>query len=375
MENTIYLDHNATTPARPQALDAVAAALGQTGNPSSVHRYGRLARRMVEDARDRVAALVGARSSDVVFTSGGSEANSLAIRGSGRGRVVVSAVEHVSVLAASDRRECIPVDRGGRVDLNALETMLGAEDMPALVSVMLVNNETGVIQPIAEVSEVAHRHNALVHCDAAQAAGKLAIDMEALGVDMLSLSAHKLGGIAGCGALMVRGDAIPRAQIRGGGQERGRRAGSENLAGIAGFGAAAEICSTLPDVHRNGKLRDRLERSVAEITPNARFFGSDSPRVCNTSCISMPGVASETQVMALDLAGVAVSAGSACSSGKVTRSHVLRAMGVDDEEAGGAIRVSLGWTTQERDVERFVDAWRSLYARLGVTGTAAAPAA
>jgi len=375
MENTVYLDHNAMTPARPRALDAVAIALAQPGNPSSVHRCGRLARRMVEDARDRVAALVGARSPNVVFTSGGSEANSLAIRGSGRSRLLVSAVEHVSVLAASDHGECIPVDCGGRVDLNALETMLCAEDTPTLVSVMLVNNETGVIQPVAEVSEVAHRHSALVHCDAAQAAGKLPIDMAALGVDMLSLSAHKLGGISGCGALILRGDATPRAQISGGGQERGRRAGSENLAGIAGFGAAAEIVSTLPDVDRVGELRDRLERSVAEITPKARVFGSDSRRVCNTSCISMPGVASETQVMALDLAGVAVSAGSACSSGKVTRSHVLQAMGVNDEEAGSAIRVSLGWTTRKRDVERFVDAWRSLYVRLAVAGTAAAPAA
>ena len=374
MNNAVYLDHNATTPVRPRAVDAAAAALASTGNPSSVHRFGRLARRTVEDARERVAALVGSRPADVVFTSGGSEANSLSIRGCAR-RVLVSAVEHVSVLAAADRVECIPVDGGGRVDPDALDTMLGSGGPPALVSVMLVNNETGVIQPVAEVAKIARRHGALIHCDAAQAAGKVCIDIEELDVHMLTLSAHKMGGPSGCGALIVREVADLNVQIRGGGQERGRRAGSENLAGIAGFGAAAEVVSALPDVERIKDLRDRLERSVSDVTTNATVFGSGAPRVCNTSCISMPGVASETQVMAFDLAGVAVSAGSACSSGKVTRSHVLKAMGVDDDEANGAIRVSLGWTTEERDVERFVDAWRSLYARLGVASSATAPAA
>lgn len=375
MENAVYLDHNATTPVRPCAVDAATAALAVTGNPSSVHRYGRLARRIVEDARERVAALAGSRPADVVFTSGGSEANSLAIRGSRGRRVLASAVEHVSVLAAVDHVECIPVDRFGRIDLDALDTMLGAAGAPALVSVMLVNNETGVIQPVAAVAEVAHRRGAWVHCDAAQAAGKVRIDIEELGVDLLTLSAHKMGGLSGCGALVLGGHETPRAQIRGGGQERGRRAGSENLAGIAGFGAAAEMVSALSDVERIKGLRDRLERRVSELSMSVTVFGAGAPRVCNTSCISMPGVASETQVMAFDLAGVAVSAGSACSSGKITRSHVLKAMGADDEEAGSAIRVSLGWTTEERDLARFVDAWRSLYTRLGVAGAATAPAA
>lgn len=375
MENAVYLDHNATTPVRPCAVDASTAALAVTGNPSSVHRYGRLARRIVEDARERVAALAGSRPADVVFTSGGSEANSLAIRGSRGRRVLASAVEHVSVLAAVDHVECIPVDRFGRIDLDALDTMLGAAGAPALVSVMLVNNETGVIQPVAAVAEVAHRRGAWVHCDAAQAAGKVRIDIEELGVDLLTLSAHKMGGLSGCGALVLGGHETPRAQIRGGGQERGRRAGSENLAGIAGFGAAAEMVSALSDVERIKGLRDRLERRVSELSMSVTVFGAGAPRVCNTSCISMPGVASETQVMAFDLAGVAVSAGSACSSGKITRSHVLKAMGADDEEAGSAIRVSLGWTTEERDLARFVDAWRSLYTRLGVAGAATAPAA
>jgi cysteine desulfurase len=374
MENAVYLDHNATTPVRPEAVDAAMAALALTGNPSSVHRHGRLARRIVEDARDRVAALAGAEPADVVFTSGGSEANSLAVRGSGRARVLVSAVEHLSVLAAGEHPEIVPVNRRGQVDLRALETMLGADSTPALVSVMLVNNETGIIQPIAAVAEIALRHGALVHCDAAQAAGKIPIDMMSLGVHMLTLSAHKMGGVPGCGALAARSDTAPRAQIRGGGQERGRRAGSENLAGIAGFGAAAEIAAALPDVDRIAGLRDMLERAVRDRAPSARILGSDSPRVANTSCVSMPGVPSETQVMALDLAGVSVSAGSACSSGKVARSHVLEAMGVGDDDANGAIRVSLGWTTSERDIKRFLDAWRTLYARLGERGAAAATA-
>jgi len=375
MENAVYLDHNATTPVRPEAIDAATAALALTGNPSSVHRYGRLARRIVEDARERVAALAKAQPADVVFTSGGSEANSLAICGNPGRRVLVSAVEHVSILAAADRLEVIPVDGGGIIDLSAVDRMLDADPKQALVSVMLVNNETGVIQPVAAVAEIARRHGALVHCDAAQATGKVSIDMKALGVHMLTLSAHKMGGPSGCGALIVSEDAAPHPRLKGGGQERGRRAGTENLAGIAGLGAAAEVVSTLPDVHRLRALRDWLERTVCDEMPGAKVFASDLPRVSNTSCLSMSGVASETQVMALDLAGVAVSAGSACSSGKVTRSHVLEAMGVDDDEATGAIRVSLGWTTAERDVERFVDAWLSLHARLGRVSTASAPAA
>lgn len=363
------------TPARPCAVDAAAAALALTGNPSSVHRYGRLARRMVEDARERVAALVGARAADVIFTSGGSEANVLAIQGSGSRRVLVSAIEHVSVLAASGNTECIPVDPAGIVCLDALDEMLAADAGPALVSVMLANNETGVIQPLAAIAEIARRHGASVHCDAVQAAGKIPIDVKGLGVDMLTLSAHKMGGIAGSGALVAIGGEKPRAQIRGGGQERGHRAGSENLAGIAAFGAAAEVASTLPDVERIQGLRDRLERSVSEIGANAKILASEARRVGNTSCISLPGVASETQVMALDLSGVAVSAGSACSSGKVTRSHVLSAMGVDDEIAMGAIRVSFGWTSNEPDVDRFLSVWGALRARRGMAGATAAPAA
>ncbi len=375
MEHAVYLDHNATTPVRPEAAEAVSAALALTGNPSSVHRHGRMARRLVEDARERVADLVGAEVAEVVFTSGGTEANALAIRGAGRSRVLVSSVEHVSVLGAFEGAEQVPVDGDGIVDLDALEAMLAAEDVPALVSVMLANNETGVVQPVAAVAALARRYGAFAHCDAVQAPGKIAVARKELGVHMMSLSAHKIGGPSGAGALIVADEVPLAATVRGGGQERGRRAGTENVPGIAGFAAAAETAGTLEDAARIARLRDRLERGVRELVPATRIFGSDAPRLPNTSCFSMPGVSSETQVMALDLGGVAVSAGSACSSGKVAPSHVLRAMKVDDEHAGCALRVSFGWTNVDHDVDRLLEVWGSLYARLGSAAHAQASAA
>lgn len=371
-----YLDHNATTPVRPEAAAAVADVLTMAGNPSSVHRFGREMRRRLEDARERVAAVVGAMPAEIVFTSGGTEANALAIRGCGRPRVLVSAIEHASVLAAASGAESIPVDGRGVLDCAALEVMLSAGPTPALVAVMLANNETGVIQPVAEVTALARRHGALVHCDAVQAAGKIPIDVGALGVDFLSLSAHKLGGPAGCGALFVRQGAPITAELVGGGQERGRRAGTENLAGIAGFGVAAEMCTgSIAAADRWALWRDDLERRVTELAPAARIFGAGAARLPNTSCLAMPGVASATQLMTFDLAGLAVSAGSACSSGKIARSHVLEAMGVPGAEAASAIRVSLGWTTTTEDVESFVRTWSALYVRSGAGASPAVPAA
>lgn len=359
-----YLDHNATTPVRAEVAAATAAMLTMTGNPSSVHRYGREVRRRLEDARERVAALVGATPGEVVFTSGGTEANALAMLGSGRRRVLISAIEHASVQAATDRAERVPVTADGVIDCRALESMLGTDRTPALIAVMLANNETGVIQPIAEVAALARRHGALVHCDAVQAAGKVPLDVAAIAVDFLSLSAHKIGGPAGVGALIVRGEASLAAQLRGGGQERGRRAGTENIAGVVGFGVAAEIAlAELSAAGRLARWRDDLERRVTALAPDARVFGIGVERLPNTSCHAMPGVASAVQVMAFDLAGIAVSAGSACSSGKVGRSHVLSAMGVEAEEAARAIRVSFGWTTTRQDVEGYVDVWGALYAR------------
>ncbi len=374
---SVYLDHNATSPLRPVALEAMVAALRAGGNPSSVHNVGRAARGAIEKARRQVAGLVGALPSEVVFTSGGTEANNLALNGSGRRRVLVSAVEHASVLKATANGEIVPVDRDGIVDLVALERLLARPNEPALVSVMHANNETGVVQPIAEVARLARAAGALVHCDAVQGAGKVPVDLHGLDVDYLSLSAHKLGGPTGVGALIVRAGTPLIADRVGGSQESNRRAGTENLAGIAGFGATAAAAQAELD-RADGKieaLRDRLEAALLAIAPSAPVFGAGARRLGNTSCLSMPGVKAETQGMALDLAGVCVSAGAACSSGKVTRSPVLLAMGVDPAVADTALRVSLGWNTQPRDIDCLIEAWRDLYFRVNRSDMSRARAA
>ncbi len=376
MVRSVYLDYNATVPIRPEAAAAVAGALELCGNASSVHGFGRLARRCIETARDQVAALIAARPEQVVFTSGGTEANNLALTGTDRTRLIVSAGEHDSVLKAAPQAERIPLDSGGRVDLDALSALLTADTRPALVSVMLANNETGVIQPLAEVAALTRAHDALLHVDAVQAAGKIPIDRQSAPADLLSLSAHKLGGPQGVGALMVVDRVVLKPLIAGGGQERARRAGTENLPGIAGFGAAAEAaCAALADAGRLTAMRDRLEQGLCASAPDIRIFGAGAERLANTSCFATPGLPAETQVMSLDLAGIAVSAGSACSSGKVRPSHVLLAMGASAEEAGSAIRVSLGWQSGTNDVERFLKAWKAIRARRDAGSYAGTPAA
>ena len=368
--NAIYLDHNATAPLRDEAREAMIRALSVTGNPSSVHGFGRAARRLVEEGREAVAALVGTSPAQLVFTSGGTEANAMALGGlaeAGR-RVVVSAVEHPSVLKAQDAT-LVPALPDGRMALEALDEALDeafADAGPAVVSLMAANNETGVIQPLAESVEIARRHGALVHCDGIQAAGKIPIDFNGLDVDMLSLSAHKIGGPPGVGALVLRDGVVVPPLMRGGGQERGRRAGTENVPGIAGFGAAARAAQAGLDAFAGlAGLRDGMERRILEICPSAEIFGREVPRLANTSCVAMPGVPAETQIMAFDLAGIAVSAGSACSSGKVAASHVLAAMGVDDDRASTAIRVSLGWDSDASEIDAFVTAWTAIYGRAG----------
>jgi len=346
----------------------MSSAAVEYGNPSSVHSFGRAARRIVDDARGRVAALVSARPDDIVFTSGGTEANNLALRGCGHGRILASAVEHPSVLGAADGIEPIPVDDDGIVDLAALARLLESRDGPAVVSVMLANNETGVILPVAEAARIARQKGALVHCDAVQAAGRLPLDMAALGVDMLTLSAHKLGGPKGVGALVVSESIRLDPIFRGGGQERGRRSGTENLPGIAGFGAAADAAVAEIDAAQGtARLRDGLEDHILRDVPRARIIGAGVRRLPNTSCIVLPDIPAETQIMALDLAGFAVSAGSACSSGKVKASHVLQAMGLPEEIAGCAIRVSLGLTNDALELDRFVAAYTEFAARAGVS--------
>ncbi len=377
MPSAVYLDDNAASPLRPAAREAMLSALGMTGNPSSVHRFGRLARRVIEDARAQIAVSTGATTAGVIFTSSGGEANALALHGARRRRIIVSAIEHDSVLAPAQRAAVcaeISVDGDGVVDVEAIDKALGPDASDVLVSVMLANNETGAFQPVADIAKLARARGALVHCDAIAAAGRMPCDMDTLGVDMMSISSAKLGGPLGVGALVLRPGVDIAPLIVGGGQERRRRGGTENLSGIAGFGAAtAEAMARMSEQTRLAVLRDKLETGVLALAPTARLFANAVPRLANTSCLTMPGVANETQVMALDLAGIAVSAGAACSSGKVTASHVLRAMGVPDSEAATAIRVSFGWRSTESDVDAFLAAWGSIYARVAQAkrGTAA----
>jgi cysteine desulfurase len=362
-----YLDYNATTPVLPAAAEAVASSFAHYGNPSSVHAAGRRARAVVEDAREAVAAMVNAAPQHVIFTGSGTEANALALRGmtaAMRCNAVVGAgIEHPSVLAHVPENARIAVNGNGVIDLAALESALQTLLEPVMVTVMAANNETGVLQPLKEAVELARKYGALIHVDAVQAAGKMPLDMRALGADSMSLSAHKIGGVKGVGGLIIRAGVDLAADMPGGGQERRRRAGTENVPGIAGFGAAARAVKTLlDDVPRISALRDRMEAQMLAGVPRAVIFGKAAPRLANTTCVALPGVTSETQVMRLDLAGVAVSAGSACSSGKITPSHVLLAMGVEANLAKAAIRVSLGWGTTDADIDRFLKAWLPLAA-------------
>ncbi|HEX4111917.1 MAG TPA: cysteine desulfurase family protein [Stellaceae bacterium] len=363
MTASAYLDWNATAPPRPEAAEAMAAALAHVGNPSSVHRAGREAKRMLERARAQVAALIDAPPAYVTFTSGGTEANHLALRGFPERRLIVSAIEHDSVLAAASDAALLPATRDGVADLETLERLLATDERPALVSLMLANNETGVLQPVAEAGQIAHRHGALLHCDAIQALGKISFIFSELNCDLMTLSAHKIGGPMGVGALIASPDLVVRPLQTGGGQERGRRAGTENLPGIVGFGAAATR-ATSSEYERIAALRDTAERRLLALAPDAHIYGMNAPRLPNTICVAMQGVPAATQVMALDLDGVMVSAGSACSSGKVKRSHVLAAMDVPAVLSECAIRISLGWSTSEAEIDRLVEAWGALYARL-----------
>jgi cysteine desulfurase len=372
MPERIYLDWNATTPLRKEARQAMAAALDLCGNPSSVHAEGRQARKLVEDARAIVAGAIGVLARNVIFMSGGTEANALALRpglkrGSGAPveRLVVSAIEHASVLAggrfAADAVRTASVTRSGLIDLDRLRAAL-ADGPPALVSVMLANNETGAVQPVAEAAEIVHAAGGLLHVDAIQAFGKTSVDMKRLGADLVTLSAHKIGGPKGVGALVLaEGLTGLQPLLRGGGQELSRRAGTENVTGIVGFGAAvrAALESLEDDAIRLGGLRNRLESGLRE-TPGAIVFSDDAPRLPNTTLFTVPGLKAETAVIGFDLAGIAVSSGSACSSGKVQPSHVLEAMGFGPEIAQGAVRLSLGWSTSDADIDCCLEAWRKL---------------
>ena len=361
-----YLDYNATAPLRAAAKAAMIAALDAVGNPSSVHSEGRKARSIVEGARESVARLVGAKPSEIVFTSGASESNAWLLAQPWQ-TILLAAIEHDSVLAPvrAAPAEVIHISTGAdgvaRVEEIASHVLKGALPPRTLIALQMANNETGAIQPVSEAAAFARAHGLMIHTDAVQAAGRIAIDFAALGVDTLSLSAHKLGGPKGIGALVIRDhlDLVP--MLRGGGQERRRRAGTENIAAIAGFGAAAEAAlADLKAVARIGKLRDLLEAAACEIAPETVVIARNAPRLANTVALALPGKQAETLVIRLDLAGIAVSAGSACSSGKVGRSHVLDAMGLGNEISGSAIRVSLGPETTRADVDVFLSAWKTI---------------
>ncbi|MBM3478930.1 MAG: cysteine desulfurase [Alphaproteobacteria bacterium] len=358
-----YLDWNAGAPMRSRARAALLAALERAGNPSSVHGPGREARRLVEDARAAVGALVGAPARSVVFTSGGTEANALALCGLAL-PVAVSAVEHASVLDARDDAIRLPVDGDGIVSLPALAALLAGRG-PMLVSVMAANNETGVVQPLRDVADLVHAHGGLLHCDAVQAAGRIPLDMRALGIDLLSLSAHKIGGPQGVGALVLADQGGLRAMLRGGGQEGGLRAGTENVAGISAFGAAArEAGAEAAGFAALAALRDGLVGACRAAAPETVAIAARAPRIANTACLSLPGAEAATIVMAMDLAGFAISAGAACSSGKVRPSHVLAAMGLAPEIRSGAVRVSLGPATSLDEAGRFAGEWGRIAARV-----------
>ena len=379
MAERSYFDWNATTPLRPQAREALLEALAASGNPSSVHAEGRAARNLVEHARVQVAALIGAQPANVFFTSGGTEANMAAltpaIETAGdkhpRDRLFMSAIEHSSVRTGGrfprEAIEDVRVTSEGRVDLPALAEAVGRSSRP-LVSLMLANNETGVIQPVAEAASIVRAAGGLLHVDAIQAVGRIRCDIGEMGADLVTLSAHKIGGPKGVGALVRRSDDIHLAEplIRGGGQERGFRAGTENVAGIAAFGAAAAAArdARAAEAARMVALRDRLESGLKTISPTVVIFGETAERLPNTTLFTVEGMKAETAVIAFDLEGIAVSSGAACSSGKVQPSHVLAAMGISPALLRGAVRVSLGWTTEEADIERFLAAWRKLASAL-----------
>jgi cysteine desulfurase len=376
-----YLDANAGAPLLAPAREAVVAALRDAANASSVHAEGRRARRIIEDARSAVAGSVGAKPQSVVFTSGATEAAALALvprihTGAGIARIrrlYVGATEHPAVLAGgrfpASAVTRLPIERTGRIDIDGLRRTLDRHDAaegPFYLALMLANNETGVIHPVADAARLVKARGGYVFCDAVQALGRVHVDIVALGVDFLAISAHKIGGPQGAGALILADEAVrPEPLLTGGGQERRRRSGTENVAAIAGFGVAASLSDHhLREADRIAALRDDLERGVLAISPGAKLAGAGVARIPNTMLFALPGLPAETAVIAFDLEGIAVSAGSACSSGKVSASHVLEAMGEPAEVARGGIRVSLPVDAIAADVEAFLAAWRAIHARM-----------
>jgi cysteine desulfurase len=365
---TIYLDYNATSPVRECVREACLSAMDLPLNPSSVHRYGAEAKKRLEAARRSIANSVAAFPNEVIFTASGSEANALALRGFQGRPIITSSIEHASVqkTASLMGAATTPVDSQGVVELAALDAMLAALGTPALVSIILANNETGVIQPVREIAEIVHQRGGYLHCDAVQAFGKIPLDMGLMGVDMMTISGHKVGGMVGVAALILRNDIAITPLIYGGRQETGRRAGTEALPLIAGFAALAEQVTDTRESSAIRTLRDRFEQRVCKHLPKEYIMSHGAERLANTSMIVMPKVTSETQLIQFDLQGFCVSAGSACASGRIEPSHVLRAMGVAEDSAACALRISLGWASIEAEIDAFADAWEKLYQTLGL---------
>jgi cysteine desulfurase len=363
---TVFLDANATMPPRPESVAAMISILSEPGNASSIHKTGRAARRQIEDARTAIAELIQTDPAYVFFTSGATEANTTILKSFPQDRILISSIEHPSVIESAPHARTIPVNTQGVIDLNAVENLLRTTPFD-MVSVMLANNETGAIQPIADLVRLVRRISPAtrVHCDAAQGAGKLPIDFSALQVDYMTLSAHKMGGPQGVGAMVLAPGAQINPLLCGGGQEKRQRPGTENVAAIAGFGVAARIAAQeTGSFQKLATLRDSLEAALKSRDPRLVIFSAATPRLANTTQIALPGVAAETQLMALDLEGICVSSGSACSSGTVKPSHVLKAMGATDAQALGAIRISMAWNTTQADIDAFLAGWDKMYARI-----------
>jgi len=360
----VYLDYNATAPIRPEAINAAADTMRVVGNASSIHGYGRAARKLVEDARGEVAKIAGVRSAQVIFNSGATEGNNTILSGYQDKLVFISAIEHPSVIESAPKAELLPVREDGIVDIEKFKIILENSDAPALVCIQLVNSETGAIQPVAELAAMAKEKGALVHCDAVQAAGRIPLDFKSLNVDYMTLSAHKCGGPQGAGALIFReGLQMPKF-MRGGGQEKRQRAGTENIAAIAGFGAAAKLCDVAAFRAHTAPLQQKLEAGLKKIANDIIIVSENAPRVTNTTNIIVPNVPAETALMALDLEGIAVSSGSACSSGTFKPSHVLLAMGYDETSARSALRFSTGWATTEPEIDAALAAFTKVLSRV-----------
>ena len=364
----VYLDYNATAPIKPAVIEEMVRVAEQGGNPSSVHAVGRKAKSVLEQSRQNIAQVINCRSQQITFTSGGTEANNIALKCLDIDRIIISATEHDSVGQIADtftgQVEIVPCDGDGIVSQSELGVLLENSTGKTLVSIMLANNETGVIQDIKSLCQIAHEYDALFHTDAIQAFGKVDLDFNNLGVDMMSLSSHKIGGPQGIGALVAKESLNVRPLIAGGGQEVGRRSGTENLVGIAGFSMAAILTTeNLGKMDVIKAFRDKIETELSRHCNDVIFYGVTSCRLPNTSTILMPDVSSETQVMAFDLDGICISAGSACSSGKVKPSHVVSAMGATEQQALSTIRVSLGWNSTEEEVDRFIASWKKIYDR------------